>query len=170
MADEIRVLLVDDQELFRTAIAIMVNAQPDMTVVGQAGNGLEAVELVNKLHPDVVVMDIRMPDMDGVAATQQIMAGNDPIPKILILTTFDLDDRAATAIRCGASGFLLKDASPAQLRDAIHTVYAGDAVLSPNDLGTLLAGQFANQRQVPQVVNQLTEREREVLDLSLIHI
>ena len=165
MADEIRVLLVDDQELFRTAIAIMVNAQPDMTVVGQAGNGLEAVELVNKLHPDVVVMDIRMPDMDGVAATQQIMAGNDPIPKILILTTFDLDDRAATAIRCGASGFLLKDASPAQLRDAIHTVYAGDAVLSPNDLGTLLAGQFANQRQVPQVVNQLTEREREVLDL-----
>ncbi|MDO5495717.1 MAG: response regulator transcription factor, partial [bacterium] len=122
MSDPIRVLLADDQQLFRAAIAIMVDAQGDMEVVGEASSGVEAVELAGQVRPDVILMDIRMPDMDGVEATRRILGREDggvSVPKILILTTFNLDDRAATAIRHGASGFLLKDITPAQLRDAI---------------------------------------------------
>lgn len=162
----IRVLLADDQELFRAAIAIMVNAQEGMEVVGQAATGAEAVTLVDELRPDVVLMDIRMPELDGVEATRQIMArtvGTEPPVKVLVLTTFNLDDRAATAIRHGASGFLLKDATPDMLQEAIRTVYSGNAVLAPRELGMLLEGDFRARVPLPPSYEALTEKEREVL-------
>jgi DNA-binding NarL/FixJ family response regulator len=165
--ETIRVLLVDDQDLFREGVAVIVDAQEGMEVVGSAGDGLEAVRLVGELEPDVVLMDIRMPEMDGVEATRQIFlpervaARGRPV-RVVVLTTFNLDDRAATAIRHGASGFLLKDTTPVLLRDAIRTVHAGNAVLAPQDLSTLLEGQFRARRQVPPAYLGLTEKEREV--------
>ncbi len=165
----IRVLLVDDQELFRTAVAIMIDAQPGLEVVGQAANGIEAVQLVRDTEPDVVLMDIRMPDMDGVEATRQIFAPDavarrsHPV-RVLVLTTFNLDDRAATAIRLGASGFLLKDATPAMLSDAIRTVYSGNAVLAPSDLGKLLEGEFRSRQPLPPEYSELTAKEIEVFE------
>ena len=148
MSDPIRVVLVDDQELFRSGLAVIIDAQPDMEVVGQAANGREAVELVARTEPDVVLMDIRMPEMDGVEATRQIFAPHAAASRtrpvrVVVLTTFNLDDRAAAAIRYGASGFLLKDITPDHLRAAIKTVHAGNAVLAPDDL------QQAARRRVP---------------------
>ncbi len=133
---DIRVLLVDDQELFREGVRVIVDAQEGMEVVGAAGDGLEAIRLVDELEPDVVLMDIRMPEMDGVEATRQIfqperVARRTTPVRVVVLTTFNLDDRAATAIRHGASGFLLKDTTPLMLRDAIRTVHGGNAVLAP---------------------------------------
>jgi len=163
----IDVLLVDDQELFRAGVAVIIGAQPDMNVVGQAGDGLEAIALTDELEPDVVLMDIRMPEMDGVEATRQIFAPeraarrSKPV-RVVVLTTFNLDDRAATAIRYGASGFLLKDATPAQLADAIRTVVSGNAVLAPTDLATLLDGNFREQTPVPTAYEELTDKEKEV--------
>jgi len=163
----IRVLLVDDQELFRAGVAVIIDAQDDMEVVGSAADGVEAVRLVDQLAPDVVLMDIRMPEMDGVEATRQIFAPDraarreQPL-RVIVLTTFNLDDRAATAIRHGASGFLLKDTTPVLLRDAIRTVYAGNAVLAPEDLSTLLDGQFRARQPVPSTYLSLTDKEREV--------
>ena len=167
MTADIRVLLVDDQELFREGVRVIVDAQDGMTVVGSAGDGLEAVRLVDRLSPDVVLMDIRMPDMDGVEATRQIflpdrVARREQAVRVVVLTTFNLDDRAATAIRYGASGFLLKDTTPLQLRDAIRTVHAGNAVLAPHDLATLLDGQFRSRSPVPAAYRSLTDKEREV--------
>ncbi|MGC1208245.1 MAG: response regulator transcription factor, partial [Ornithinimicrobium sp.] len=165
----IRVLLVDDQELFRAGIAIMIDAQPDLEVVGQAVDGVHAVALCEELQPDVVLMDIRMPEMDGVEATRQIFAPerafarSTPV-RVVVLTTFNLDDRAATAIRYGASGFLLKDATPAMLTDAIRTVHGGNAVLAPADLATLLEGEFQSRLELPAPFATLTTKEREVLD------
>lgn len=162
----IRVLLVDDQELFRAAIAIMVNSQEGMEVVGQAGTGADALSLVDELDPDVVLMDIRMPEMDGVEATRRIMARTatreTPV-RVLVLTTFNLDDRAATAIRHGASGFLLKDTTPAMLQEAIRTVYSGNAVLAPRELGMMLEGEFRRRAPLPAAYDELTDKEREVL-------
>jgi DNA-binding NarL/FixJ family response regulator len=166
--DDIRVLLVDDQELFRAGVAVIVDAQPQMTVVGQAGDGREAVRLVDELQPDVVLMDIRMPELDGVEATREIFAParaarrSRPV-RVVVLTTFNLDDRAATAIRYGASGFLLKDTTPLLLRDAIRTVHGGNAVLAPADLATLLAGDLRSRRPVPEAYRTLTGKEREIL-------
>ncbi len=163
----IRVLLVDDQDLFREGVSVIVGAQEGMEVVGSAGDGLEAVLLVEELVPDVVLMDIRMPEMDGVEATRQIFlperVARRQVPvRVIVLTTFNLDDRAATAIRHGASGFLLKDTTPVLLRDAIRTVHAGNAVLAPTDLSTLLDGQFRQKAPVPASYLGLTDKEREV--------
>jgi len=166
----IRVLLVDDQDLFREGVRVIVDAQEGMEVVGTAADGLEAIGLVDELAPDVVLMDIRMPEMDGVEATRQIFSpervarreetGN-PV-RVVVLTTFDLDDRAATAIRHGASGFLLKDTTPAMLRDAIRTVHGGNAVLAPRELSALLEGRFTPPRPTPAAYLALTDKEREV--------
>ncbi|WP_340537486.1 response regulator transcription factor [Nocardioides sp. GXZ039] len=168
---DIRVLLVDDQDLFREGVRIIVDAQPGMSVVGTAGDGVEAIRLVDELTPDVVLMDIRMPEMDGVEATRQVFApdrvarraasGGAPV-RVIVLTTFNLDDRAATAIRHGASGFLLKDTTPPMLADAIRTVHSGNAVLAPGDLTTLLAGSFTPPVPTPAAFLELTDKEREV--------
>ena len=167
MTEPIRVLLVDDQELFRAGVSVIIDAQEGMAVVGAAGDGVEAVRLVDELAPDVVLMDIRMPEMDGVEATRQLflperVARRERPLRVVVLTTFNLDDRAATAIRHGASGFLLKDTTPVMLRDAIRTVYAGNAVLAPEDLSHLLSGQFRTRTPPPASYLSLTEREREV--------
>jgi DNA-binding NarL/FixJ family response regulator len=166
---DIEVLLVDDQDLFREGVKVIVDAQEGMSVVGSAGDGLEAVQLVDELAPDVVLMDVRMPEMDGVEATRQIFSAErtsrreKPV-RVVVLTTFNLDDRAATAIRYGASGFLLKDTTPLMLRDAIRTVHAGNAVLAPADLSTLLDSQFREPTPTPAAYLALTEKEREVFD------
>ena len=160
-------LLVDDQDLFREGVKVIVDAQDGMSVVGSAGDGHEAVRLVDELSPDVVLMDIRMPELDGVEATRQIfspdrVARREQPVRVIVLTTFNLDDRAATAIRHGASGFLLKDTTPTLLRDAIRTVHAGNAVLAPTDLSTLLEGQFRAQAPTPTAYLSLTDKEQEV--------
>jgi DNA-binding NarL/FixJ family response regulator len=167
MTDSISVLLVDDQELFRSGVAVIVDAQAGMSVVGAAADGSEAVRLVDELAPDVVLMDLRMPGLDGVEATRQIFlpdrANRRPKPvRVLVLTTFNLDDRAATAIRYGASGFLLKDTTPVMLGDAIRTVHSGNAVLAPPDLTTLMDHHFRASVPVPEVYLALTDKEREV--------
>lgn len=167
MSDEITVLLADDQELFREGVRVIIDAQEGMSVIGGAGNGTEAVRLVEELRPDVVLMDIRMPEMDGVEASRQIFAPErvarrtKPI-RVIVLTTFNLDDRAATAIRHGASGFLLKDTTPLMLRDAIRTVHGGNAVLAPQDLATLLDRQFQADVAPPAAFLGLTDKERDV--------
>ncbi len=167
MSDEITILLVDDQELFREGVRVIIDAQDGMRVIGAAGNGVEAVRLVDELRPDVVLMDIRMPEMDGVEASRQIFAPEraarrtKPV-RVIVLTTFNLDDRAATAIRHGASGFLLKDTTPPMLRDAIRTVHGGNAVLAPQDLATLLDRQFQAEAAPPAAFLGLTDKEREV--------
>ena len=167
MSDEITVLLVDDQELFREGVRVIIDAQEGMRVVGAAGDGVEAVRLVEELRPDVVMMDVRMPQMDGVEASRQIFAPErvarraKPV-RVIVLTTFNLDDRAATAIRHGASGFLLKDTTPVMLRDAIRTVHGGNAVLAPQALATLLDKQFQAEAAPPAAFLGLTDKEREV--------
>jgi len=165
--DPIRVLLVDDQDLFREGVRVIVDAQEGMEVVGGAADGVEAVRLVDELAPDVVLMDIRMPEMDGVEATRQIFlpdraARREKPVRVVVLTTFNLDDRAASAIRYGASGFLLKGTTPLMLRDAIRTVHAGNAVLAPTDLTTLLDAQFRDATPTPPAYLSLTDKEREV--------
>lgn len=168
MTAPVRVVLVDDQELFREGVAVILDAQPDVEVVGQAADGAHGVRLVDDLAPDVVLMDVRMPELDGVEATRLIfsperVAARERPVRVVVLTTFDLDDRAAQAIRYGASGFLLKDATPAQLHHAIRTVHTGNAVLGPQELSALLDGTFRARRTPPPGLATLTEREREVL-------
>ena len=126
----IRILIADDQELVRTGFRVVLDAEPDLEVVGEAADGVAALDAAETLRPDVVLMDIRMPNLDGIEATRRIAAGNGA-PRILILTTFDLDDYVYEALRAGASGFLLKDARAEELRQAVRMVAAGDALLSP---------------------------------------
>src|SRR6185369_7736588 len=148
-------------ELFREGVRVIIDAQEGMRVIGAAGDGAEAVRLVDELQPDVVLMDLRMPQMDGVEASKQIFASEraarrtKPV-RVIVLTTFNLDDRAATAIRHGASGFLLKGTTPGMLRDAIRTVYAGNAVLAPQDLAALLDGEFHLRTPPPPSYLSLT--------------
>ena len=164
----IRVVLVDDQQLVRAGFAMLVDSQPDLEVVGQAADGLEAVELLGRTPADVVLMDVRMPRLDGVEATRRITAGIDA-PKVIVLTTFDLDEYAFAALQAGASGFLLKDALPGDLLAAIRTVHAGDAVVAPSTTRRLISRYV--QRAAPAAATDatalLTEREREVwLDIA----
>lgn len=159
------VLVVDDQMLVRGGIVALLNSQPDLTVVGEAEDGAEAVELAARLSPDVIMMDIRMPVMDGVTATKRILAENDNGVAVLVLTTFALDEQVYAALRAGASGFLLKDTPPEELVRAVRTVAAGDALLSPS-ITRKLIGEFARQRPVPLTqggrLTGLTYRENEV--------
>lgn len=161
----IRVVLVDDQALFRAGIRMLVASQPDLDVVGEAGDGREAIELVRTTRPDVVLMDIRMPVMDGLTATAEILAQPDP-PRIVMLTTFDLDEAAARAIRQGASGFLLKDADPEFLLAAIRTVHAGSSVIAASATRELFQHFAEAPKPVPPQFAALTEREREIFALA----
>ena len=160
------VLLVDDEPLVRLGFSMVLAAHDDLHVVGEAGNGAEAVELAGRLRPDVVVMDMRMPVLDGVAATRRIVSAGLP-SRIVVLTTFDLDEYAFAALQAGASGFLLKNTEPAELVAAIRTVARGDAVVTPRVTRRLLetfAGQLptADRTTDPRLA-RLTDREREVL-------
>jgi DNA-binding NarL/FixJ family response regulator len=160
----IRVALVDDQELVRTGLAMIIDASADMAVVAQAGNGEEALRVLSGLGADVVLMDVRMPVMDGVEATRRLTSRPEG-PKVIVLTTFDLDDYAYAALRAGASGFLLKDARAEDVLAAIRTVYAGDAVIAPSTTRRLLDHLAYNRPPAADeaAVAALTDREREVL-------
>ena len=166
----IRVLLVDDQELVRTGFRMILADEEEIEVVGEAQNGREAVDVARRLHPDVIVMDIRMPVMDGVEATRRLTAdGAGTAARVLILTTFDADEHVVDALRAGASGFVLKDVSPADLVKAIRIVAAGDALIAPSVTRRLL-GRFARAAaptdpSFATAVDRLTERELEVLRL-----
>ncbi|WP_439593658.1 response regulator [Microbacterium sp.] len=162
----IRVVLVDDQALFRAGIRMLVDSQADLGVVGEAADGAQALAVVRETRPDVVLMDIRMPVMDGLAATAELLQDAAP-PRIVMLTTFDLDEAAARAIRQGASGFLLKDADPEFLLAAIRTVHAGSAVIAASATRDLFAHVTdAAPRPVPEAYALLTEREREIFALA----
>jgi DNA-binding NarL/FixJ family response regulator len=166
----IRVVLADDQQLVSAGLAMVINAQPDMVVAGQATDGLAAVTLLAHLEADVVLMDVRMPGLDGIEATRQILTDADtaarPAPKIVMLTTYDLDEYLLTAISAGASGFLLKNAPPEDLLGAIRTVHSGDAVIAPSATRRLLTHVATGGPAVPDPkLNCLTERETEVLEL-----
>jgi DNA-binding NarL/FixJ family response regulator len=162
----IRVVLADDQALFRAGIRMVIDSQADMQVVGEAADGREAVEVVQHSAPDVVLMDIRMPVMDGLAATAQLLQAPDA-PRIVMLTTFDLDEAAARAIRQGASGFLLKDADPEFLLAAIRTVHSGSAVIAASATRDLFAQAMdAAPAAVPDAYRRLTDRERDIFALA----
>jgi DNA-binding NarL/FixJ family response regulator len=165
----IRVVLVDDQALFRTGVRMLLASQDDLEIVGEASDGREAIEVVAGSHPDVVLMDIRMPVMDGIEATERIVAarGADDAPRIVVLTTFDLDEAALRAIRGGASGFLLKDSDPEFLLAAIRTVHAGTAVIAPAATQELIARLgTASRTPAPPEFGELTAREREIFRLA----
>ncbi|WPO72461.1 MULTISPECIES: response regulator transcription factor [unclassified Streptomyces] len=167
----IRVLIADDQMMVREGFSVLLNAMPDIEVVGEAVNGRQAVERVRELAPDVVLMDIRMPEMNGIEATREIVA-SDGVSKVLVLTTFDLDEYVYQALRAGASGFLLKDASARQLADGVRVVASGEALLAPTVTRRLIT-EFSRMAQTPrlsaavqaQQYGELTERETEVLVL-----
>lgn len=165
MSEQIRVIIADDQELVRAGFAMVINSQEDMSVVGQAKDGYEAVELCKTLQPDVILMDVRMPRMDGIEATKKIQQA-----RVIILTTFDLDEYVMAAINAGASGFLLKDTEPETLLNSIRTVYQGNAIIAPSATKRLiekmmegsLAPSPAPAYTDPEL-EDLTDREREVL-------
>ncbi|MFC5143918.1 response regulator [Streptomyces aureoversilis] len=168
----IKVIIVDDQAMVRAGFAALLAAQPDIDVVGDAADGRRGVELGRSAHPDVVLMDVRMPEMDGLEAARQLLdppPGVHHRPKVLMLTTFDVDDYVYEALRAGASGFLLKDAPPADLISAVRVVAAGEALLAPSVTRRLIA-DFAKQRPArrkgPSLrLKGLTPRETEVLEL-----
>jgi DNA-binding NarL/FixJ family response regulator len=165
----VRVLLADDQELMRMAFRMVMDTQPDISIVGEASNGREAIQATMSLEPDVVLMDVRMPEMDGVQATKQIVE-SDSDARIIILTTFDLDEYVYAALRAGASGFLLKDTPPADLLSGVRAVASGDAVVGPSVTRRLLSS-YAHLLPAPsrpgdaqnERLELLTTREREVL-------
>ncbi|UVJ38154.1 response regulator transcription factor [Arthrobacter sp. CJ23] len=179
----IRVALVDDQQLVRSGFGMLINSQPDLQVVAEAGNGIEAIQALNATAADVVLMDVRMPGMDGIEATRRILEQAAAQPegsqraaiRIVVLTTFDLDEYALAAIQAGASGFLLKDAPPEELLEAIRTVHRGDAVIAPSTtrrlldhVAPLLRTQTPEQSEHAAAVERLTAREREVFELIAI--
>jgi DNA-binding NarL/FixJ family response regulator len=164
----IRVVVADDQDVVRAGFGALLDTQPDMTVVGSAGDGDEAVRVCREQEPDVVLMDVRMPVVDGIEATRRLRAGGESGPRVLMLTTFDLDEYVYDALRSGASGFLLKDVAAERLFDAVRVVAAGDALLAPAVTRRLI-GEFARlqPRPVtpPERLRELTPRETEVLCL-----
>jgi DNA-binding NarL/FixJ family response regulator len=163
----VRVVIADDQGMVRSGFTTLLNSEPDIEVVGEAVNGQEAITRAVQLRPDVILMDVRMPVLDGLQATRQITA-MDGAPRILVLTTFDLDDYVYQALRWGASGFLLKDASARELAEAVRVVAAGDALLSPSVTRRLIAefaGWGAPRGPSRKTLQDLTERETEVLAL-----
>jgi DNA-binding NarL/FixJ family response regulator len=168
----IRVALVDDQALFRAGIRMLVESQDDLVFAGDAANGRAAIALATRSRPDVILMDVRMPQLDGIAATERILADADRDgrvpPRILVLTTFDLDEHAARAIRAGASGFVLKDADPEFLLAAIRTVHRGNAVIAANATRDLIAhaSRGSGRRPAPAAWAGLTPREREIFALT----
>ena len=168
----IRILLVDDQALVRAGFRMILDAEPEMEVVGEAADGREAIDQVRSLRPDVVLMDIRMPELDGLEASRRILSdgvAGDEAPRILMLTTFDLDEYVYEALRAGASGFLLKDTPPEQLVAAIQVVAAGDALLSPSITRRVISEFVKGTGPKPQAqfprLQDLTARELEVLVL-----
>lgn len=168
----LRIALVDDQPLFRSGLAMLIGSQDDLDVVGEAGDGEAAVRLAAETSPDVVVMDVRMPVLDGIQATERILAaatrGSRRLPRILVLTTFDLDEAAARALAAGASGFVLKDSDPELLLGAIRTVHAGSAVVSSSATMRLFEGlaRTGMSAAPPAEYGALTEREREIFLLA----
>jgi DNA-binding NarL/FixJ family response regulator len=165
----VKVLIVDDQSLVRAGFRMILDAEPEIEVVGEASDGLEAVLAARQTEPNVILMDIRMPNVDGLEATRRLLDGRTDGPRVLILTTFDLDEYVYEALRAGASGFLLKDTPPEQLVDAIMIVSRGDALLSPSITRRVIE-EFvrrppASARRVPPELNELTAREREMLGL-----
>ena len=161
----IRVVVADDQELVRTGLAMILAAQPDISVVGEAADGLQAVALARRSTPDVVLMDVRMPGLDGVAATREVIAAR-PATRVLVLTTFDLDDYVIGALRAGASGFLLKDTPRAALVAAVRAVAAGEVLLSREVTARLVgAARPEHSAEAVRALGRLTPREREVLAL-----
>jgi DNA-binding NarL/FixJ family response regulator len=167
--DPISCLVADDQAMVREGFGALLAAQPDLTVVGQAADGADAVRLADELRPDVILMDVRMPVMDGLEATRRILEhASDEAPRVLMLTTFDLDEYVYDALRSGASGFLLKDAPADELVHAVRVVAAGDALVSPSVMRRLIADFVAQPQRVraePVALDVLTPREREVLGL-----
>ena len=163
----LQVAIVDDQALMRTGFQMILEAEPDLEVPWTATNGLEAVELCRTRPPDVVLMDVRMPELDGIEATRRVLGAGGDVPRVLILTTFDLDEYVFEAVRAGASGFLLKDTPPEELISAVRVVAGGEALLSPSVTRTLIEA-FASQpapSAAPTAPTDLTERELEVLVL-----
>ena len=165
----VRVLIVDDQSLVRAGFRMILDAEPEIEVVGEASDGLEAVIAARETEPDVILMDVRMPNVDGLEATRRLLEGKEQGPRILILTTFDLDEYVYEALRAGASGFLLKDTPPEQLVEAIHVVAGGDALLSPVVTRRVIA-EFvrrppASARPPAPGLDDLTARELEILRL-----
>jgi DNA-binding NarL/FixJ family response regulator len=162
----IRVALVDDQPMLRMGFRMVLDAQTDIEVVGEAGDGVEALDLLAETPVDVVLMDVRMPHLDGVAATRALQSRAGPVPRVLILTTFDLDEYVYAGLRAGASGFLLKDVPPEELINAIRVVAAGDAVVAPSITRRLLdrfAPRLPDDEESPVSHEPLTDREHEVL-------
>jgi DNA-binding NarL/FixJ family response regulator len=160
----IRVIIADDQEVVRAAFTVLLQTQPDIDVVATAADGDAAVDRAREHHPDVVLMDVRMPNLDGIEATR-LLCADDPAPKVIVLTTFDLDEYVYTALAAGASGFLLKDITAQQLFDAVRVVAAGDAMLAPSVTRRLIA-QFTAPRPAPRrTPAELTGRETDVLQL-----
>jgi DNA-binding NarL/FixJ family response regulator len=167
MTEQVRVLLVDDQELVRAGFRIILESEPGIEIVGEARTGLEAIERAAELCPDVICMDVQMPGLDGLAATREIVADPQLCSRVLILTTFDRDDYLFEALSAGASGFLLKNASPEELVEAVQVVARGDAMLAP-DVTRRVIQRFANAPERAPAeehrgIAELTEREREVL-------
>jgi DNA-binding NarL/FixJ family response regulator len=165
----LRILLADDQELMRMGFRMVIDSQPDLAIVAEAGNGHEAIQAASELCPDIILMDVRMPELDGIEATRRIVAADGDV-RIIILTTFDLDEYAYAALRAGASGFLLKDTPPAELIAAIRAIGSGDAVIAPSVTRRLLS-KFVRHLPDPSApeppphpdLKQLTPREHEVL-------
>jgi DNA-binding NarL/FixJ family response regulator len=168
---EIRVVVADDQKLVRAGFGMILGAQPDIEVVGEADDGAEAIRVVRAARPDVVLMDIRMPELDGLAATRELLSEGPEgrhVPKILILTTFDVDDYVYEALAAGASGFLLKDTPPEQLVESVRSVAAGESLLAPTVTRRLIehfVSSRATREQSPDGMDELTPRELEVFKL-----